>query len=69
MVTERMSDAVDADLPGSQLVEPRNQIDQCGFAGAAGAYQRDDFSAAGFQADVLQNRPGSANRRSTHRRR
>ena len=37
-------DAVDANLPGGEFVETRNQIDERGFSGAAGADQRDHFA-------------------------
>src|SRR6202011_4407324 len=52
-------ETVDADPPGGQLVKTWDQIDERGLAGSAGAHERNDFSTAGFQADVLENRDGT----------
>src|SRR5450631_85502 len=38
--------AVDANLAGGEFVEARDEIDERGFSGAAGADESDDFAAA-----------------------
>ena len=50
--------AVDEDPPGSQFVEPGQQVYESGFPGAAGADESNDFAAASAEIDVAQDGGG-----------
>src|SRR5580700_6589491 len=47
--------AVDQDASAGHVKEAGNQVDERALAGAAGADDGEDFTAADFQIDVVQN--------------
>ena len=62
-VTWRMSRPSIAIAPPRHVEEPRNQVDECGLAGAAAADNCDHLSRRDLERDVPQNRAGCASRR------
>src|SRR5690606_37348377 len=47
--------AVDLDLPAAGRVQPTDQVEQRGLAGAGRAHQRDEIAFRDFQVDAVQH--------------
>ena len=48
---------VNENAAGGYIKEARDEIDECGFAGAAGADESEDFTGADFEIDTMSFLP------------